>query len=91
MTCEQHEDAAYRIGLIVRVRLAQAVSDHPFDNDQDECAATSLAWAVIAAHHALAAQTCDMCNGTGSGIPFPPEAEVPCDTCDGAGWIPRAT
>ena len=87
MTREQHLEAACRAGQIARIRLAQAVSDHPFDNDQHECAETGLCWSVIAAHHARAAQTCARCGGDGGDPDLSGEC---CQKCDDAGWLPRA-
>ena len=48
MTREQHLEAARRAGQIARSNHWRAVSDHPFDNDQDECAESAVLWVAIA-------------------------------------------
>ena len=87
MTTEQHLDAARRAGYIADIRLCQAVSDHPMDNDQWECADTAYAWSIIAAHHGRAAQFCYGCRGAGIVETF---TTYYCKLCSGYGWTPRA-
>ena len=86
MTTKQHLDAARRASEIARIRHAQAVSDHPFDNDQAECADSAIIWFTVATHHALLAQKCPPCDGYGWVVP-----RGRCQACNGEGWIARGT
>lgn len=92
MTREQHLAMADLSGQIAVSRLAAAMSDHPFDNDQDECTDRAILCTVAAAHHGLLAQRCDECGGHGNGLVYdnPHQHAGRCRRCDGAGWIPRA-
>ena len=83
MTTEQHLEAARRAGQIARSNHWRAVSDHPFDNDQEECSDSAVLWVAIAAHHAFAAQECAICRGVGWN--------PTCSECRGKGWTTRAT
>lgn len=95
MTTEQHLDAARRAGYIADIRLCQAVSDHPMDNDQWECADEAYAWAIIAAHHGRMAQECLECDdwftSPCSACGSTDDIEVKtCKACNNEFWIPRA-
>ena len=92
MTTEQHLELARKAGQIARSNNWRAVSDHPFDNDQDECAEDAVLWAAGAWHHALLAQRCGKCKGSGRiGTPSWKSGWERCADCNAAGWIARAT
>ena len=93
MTREQHLEAARRAGQIACSNNWRAVSDHPFDNDQDQCADDAVLWATIAAHHAIQSMQCGRCYGRGWAPDHGPMQEIfvaeDCPDCDGIGWVAR--
>ena len=91
MTTEQHLDAARRAGYIANIRLCQAVSDHPMDNDQWECAENAYAWAMIAAHHGRMAQECLECDDWFTSLGPAESTEIlklqTCKLCNNEVWM----
>ena len=74
MTREQHLAAARRFGSLVGFALRL----HPSAAEEN---------AILAAHHARAAQTCERCNGSGCDPDIPYED---CQKCYGDCWLSRA-